>query len=69
MLDSLLQAKLPEEKLKKAVLALSKQPSTGGGQTLGSYRIPIAWEHLGIQVASALAEPRPSALAEPVASA
>lgn len=57
MLDSLLQANLSPEKLNKAVEALSKQPSTGGGQTLNSYRIPIAWEHLGIQVASALAEP------------
>jgi hypothetical protein len=57
MLDSLLQANLPPTKLQKAVEALAKQPSTGGGQTLGSYRIPIAWEHLGIQLATALAEP------------
>lgn len=57
ILDSLLQANLPPKKLQKAVEALTKQPSTGGGQTLSSYRIPIAWEHLGIQLASALAEP------------
>ena len=57
MLDSLLQSKLPEEKIKRTIRALSQQPSTGGGQTLCSYRIPIAWEHLGIQVASALADP------------
>jgi hypothetical protein len=60
LLDSILNSKLPEEKIKKAVRALAIQPSTGGGQTLGSYRIPIAWEHLGIELASALAEPIPA---------
>jgi hypothetical protein len=62
ILDSLLQAKIPQAKIQKAVAALAKQPSTGGGQTLGSYRIPIAWEHLGIELASALAltpQPQP----------
>ena len=54
MLDSLLKNQIPESKMRAAVLALSLQPSTGGGQTLGSYRIPIAWEHLGIQIATAL---------------
>ncbi len=56
ILDSLLASKLSPEKLAKAVEVLVKQPSTGGGQTLGSYRIPIAWEHLGLQLASVLAE-------------
>jgi hypothetical protein len=57
ILDSVLQSKLPDEKIKRVVKILSEEPSTGGGQTLGSYRIPIAWEHLGIGLASALAEP------------
>ena len=39
----------------KAVHVLACQPSTGGGQTLSSYRIPIAWENLGIKMAEALA--------------
>jgi hypothetical protein len=56
ILDSVLQSKLPDDKIKRVVKALSEEPSTGGGQTLGSYRIPIAWEHLGIGLASALAE-------------
>jgi hypothetical protein len=60
LLESILQSKIHPEKVKRAVDALSKQPSTGGGQTLGSYRIPIAWEHLGIQLASALAETAPA---------
>lgn len=54
LLDSLLAANISPQKVVKAVEALAKQPSTGGGQTLGSYRIPIAWEHLGIQLAIAL---------------
>ncbi len=54
ILESLLQSKIPETKIKQAVAMLSTMPSTGGGQTLNSYRIPIAWEHLGIQLATAL---------------
>jgi hypothetical protein len=57
ILDSVLHSKISNDKIKRAVEALAIQPSTGGGQTLGSYRIPIAWEHLGIHLASALAEP------------
>jgi hypothetical protein len=56
ILESILQSSLPEKKIQKAVEILALQPSTGGGQTLGSYRIPIAWEHLGLELASALAE-------------
>jgi hypothetical protein len=56
ILESILQSSLPEKKIKKVVELLALQPSTGGGQTLGSYRIPIAWEHLGLELASALAE-------------
>lgn len=56
ILDALLQSNIHPEKIKRAVAALAAEPSTGGGQTLGSYRIPIAWEHLGIELATALAE-------------
>ena len=55
ILDALLAAKLPLKKLKAAVDVLAEQPATGGGQTLPSYRIPIAWEQLGLGLASALA--------------
>jgi hypothetical protein len=54
LLDSLLQSKLPPEKILKTVMCLTNQASTGGGNTLGSYRIPIAWENLGIQLAESL---------------
>ena len=55
LLDSLLQSKLEPKKLMATINTLAKQPSSGGGNTLGSYRIPIAWEHLGLQLATALA--------------
>jgi hypothetical protein len=57
ILDSILQSSLSQEKIQRTIQALILQPSTGGGQTLGSYRIPIAWEHLGLELATALAEP------------
>ena len=56
ILDAVLQSNIHPEKIKKAGAALAAEQSTGGGQTLGSYRIPIAWEHLGIELATALAE-------------
>jgi len=56
LLDATLVSKSISGEKKKAVFAaLAKEPSTGGGQTLNSYRIPIAWEHLGIALAEALA--------------
>lgn len=58
ILDSLLHLPIPDDRLQKAVAVLANEASTGGGQTLGSYRIPIAWEHLGLHLATALAEPR-----------
>ena len=54
-LESILYLDLSLEKKKAAVHVLACQPSTGGGQTLSSYRIPIAWENLGIKMAEALA--------------
>lgn len=55
ILESLLQSKIEQKKLEAAVNCLSNQASSGGGKTLGSYRIPIAWERLGLQLAIALA--------------
>lgn len=55
ILESLLHLPIPHGQLVKAVAVLANESSTGGGQTLASYRIPIAWEHLGIHLATALA--------------
>lgn len=55
LLESALTQPLSDAKKAAMVHALACQPSTGGGQTLSSYRIPLAWEHLGIEIATALA--------------
>jgi hypothetical protein len=55
LFDALLQSNMTSEKLKKGVESLMMVSSSGGGQTLGSYRIPIAWENLGIEFATAIA--------------
>jgi len=56
LLDALLQSNISDEKLLKAIECLSSQPSSGGGNTIESYRIPIAWEHLGLNLAKAIAQ-------------
>jgi hypothetical protein len=60
ILDSLLHLPIPDDRLQRAMAILANEASTGGGQTLGSYRIPIAWEHLGLHLATALAAPNPA---------
>jgi hypothetical protein len=54
ILDALLQSKLPKQKILDTITVLIQQQSTGGGQTLPSYRIPIAWENLGLGIAKTL---------------
>ena len=56
LLESILSQPLTLKKKQAAVHVLACQPSTGGGQTLSSYRIPIAWENLGLKIAEALAQ-------------
>jgi hypothetical protein len=56
-LEALLASGLPLETVDKAVAVLVKMPASAGGQTLPSYRIPIAWEALGIGIAEVLAQP------------
>lgn len=55
LLEAILQSKLPLAKKSAAMDILMRQPTTGGGQTLPSYRIPIAWEALGLGLAEVLA--------------
>lgn len=54
-LEAILQSKLPLKIKSATVDVLAQQPVSAGGQTLPSYRIPIAWEALGLAVAEALA--------------
>ena len=55
-LEALLESGLPLTVIDKAVSVLASMPATGGGQTLPSYRIPIAWEALGLGIAESLAK-------------
>jgi hypothetical protein len=54
-LEALLESGLPLPIIDGAVAVLVSMPASGGGQTLPSYRIPIAWEALGIGIAEVLA--------------
>ena len=55
VLDALLlMPGLSSEQRQKALDVLAKCEGTGGGQTLPSYRIPILWESLFLQLRSAL---------------
>jgi hypothetical protein len=54
ILDALLASDFPDSMLEDAFKVLAEQPCSGGGQTLPSYRIPIAWEHFGLSLAEAL---------------
>ncbi len=54
LFDALLASDLPLEVLENCFRVMSQQPATAGGQTLPSYRIPIAWEMLGLQIAEQL---------------
>ena len=54
LIDALLVSDLSTETLENCFKVLCKQPATAGGQTLPSYRIPIAWEALGLHLAEQL---------------
>jgi hypothetical protein len=54
-LEALLASGLPLPVVADGVAVLAGMPASGGGMTLPSYRIPIAWEALGIRIAETLA--------------
>jgi hypothetical protein len=58
LLDVVLKISLEPSK-KKAVLAiLAKQEATAAGQTIPSYRIPLLWEALFLEIREALSQTR-----------
>ena len=54
ILISVLRLPLPDEHRLRALRILAKQEGTAAGQTIPSYRIPIAWENLFLQIRQAL---------------
>jgi hypothetical protein len=57
LLDVILEISIPFEKKKKVLNILSKQEATAAGQTIPSYRIPLLWEALFLEIREALSEP------------
>jgi len=55
LIDALLASDISTEVLEDCFRVLCEQPASAGGQTLPSYRIPIAWEKLGLQFAETIA--------------
>lgn len=51
---SLLKLEIPEANRLAALRILAKQEGTAAGQTIPSYRIPMAWENLFLQMREAL---------------
>lgn len=58
LLDVVLKIQLPFEKKQKVLEILAKQEATAAGQTIPSYRIPLLWEALFLEIREALSEPQ-----------
>jgi hypothetical protein len=58
LLDVILKIQLPFEKKQKVLEILAKQEATAAGQTIPSYRIPLLWEALFLEIREALSEPQ-----------
>lgn len=58
LLDVVLDLPLTVQKKKKVLAILAKQEATAAGQTIPSYRIPLLWEALFLEIREALSEPR-----------
>lgn len=56
---SVLRHPIPEKNRLNALRVLAKQEGSASGQTIPSYRIPIAWESLFIQIREALSDSIP----------
>jgi hypothetical protein len=54
LLDIVLDLPLKEEKRKAVLALLAKQEATAAGQTIPSYRIPLLWEGLFLQIREAI---------------
>jgi hypothetical protein len=58
LLDVILSIPLEPSKKKKVLAILAKQEATAAGQTIPSYRIPLLWEALFLEIREALSQPR-----------
>ena len=58
LLDAIFHLSLDQEKKKKLFAILAKQEATAAGQTIPSYRIPLLWEALFLEIREAVSQPR-----------
>ena len=58
LLDAVFHLPLDLEKKKKLFAILAKQEATAAGQTIPSYRIPLLWEALFLEIREAVSQPR-----------
>lgn len=56
LLDVVITLPLPDEKKCKVLEILAKQEATAAGQTIPSYRIPLLWEALFLEIREALSQ-------------
>ena len=56
VLDVLLLLDIPFEKKKKIFSILASQEATAAGETIPSYRIPLLWENLFLQIREAISK-------------
>lgn len=57
LLDAILHLPLDHERKKKLLAILAKQEATSAGQTIPSYRIPLLWEALFLEIREAVSQP------------
>lgn len=57
LLDVIMIMPLPLEKKCKVLEILAKQEATAAGQTIPSYRIPLLWEALFLEIREAVSQP------------
>ena len=56
LLDTALLSPLPVEKKRKYMEILAKQEATAAGQTIPSYRIPLLWENLLLEIREVISQ-------------
>jgi hypothetical protein len=56
LLDVVLSLDIDDAKKKKVFAILAKQEATAAGQTIPSYRIPLLWEALFLEIREALSQ-------------
>lgn len=57
LLDAVLHLSIDASRKQKVIAILAKQEATSAGQTIPSYRIPLLWEALFLEIRQAVSQP------------